>query len=137
METPEPAPSAPAAAPAARRSLLPLLLAGVGVALLGLCLVLALSLRRGPVDLAPLEEEAMEARQILGKSGRAEWAERAARDATERLKWARAWNEALEKGAASEVQEKAWTEYRRCAANAEKSLPEAREELRLLSGERW
>jgi hypothetical protein len=75
-------------------------------------------------------------REILGKSGRADWAEKAAVDVSKRLEWAKKWNAALSGGSAEE-REKAWKEWRRWDDAAQESLPAAKEELRLLSGERW
>ena len=126
----EPAPTSP---PRRRRWLLAAGLATLAV----LSVVVALSLRQGPLDLAPLEAEAKEARALLGKSGRSPAAEAAARDTSERLRWAKAWNEALATGAPSDVRERAWAEFQRRDAAAARSLPAARDEVRALHGERW
>lgn len=123
-----------APAPGRRRALA--LAAGIGVAL-ALVVAGALALRRGPVDLVPLEAEAKEARALLGKSGRSPLAEAAARDTSERLRWARAWNEALASDAPRDVRERAWAELRRRDEAAARSLPAARDEVRALHGERW
>ncbi len=121
-------------APGRRRALA--LVVGIALAL-ALVVAGALALRRGPVDLAPLEAEAKEARALLGKSGRSPLAEAAARDTTERLRWARAWNEALASDAGRDVRERAWAEFKRRDAAAARSLPAARDEVRALHGERW
>lgn len=113
------------------------LLALGAVIALALIVVAALALRRGPVDLAPLEAEAKEARELLGKSGRSPQAQAAARDTTERLRWAKAWNEALATNAPADVRERAWSEMKRYERAAAASLPAARDEVRLLHGERW
>lgn len=124
-------------APARSRGRLRLLLALAAAVILVSTLALAMALRRGPVDLAPLEAEAKEARELLGKSGRSPIAEAAARDTSERLRWARAWNEALASGAAADVRERAWAELQRREEAAARSLPAARDEVRALHGERW
>lgn len=119
------------------RSRRALLAGGLALLLAGGCLALGLSLRRGPVDLPPLEADLQDARRMLGRSGRAEWAVRAARDASERLRWAKAWNQALQGGAPADQRDEAWAEYQKHTAAAAESLPAARDEMRLLAGERW
>lgn len=111
----------------------------VAVAALGLVLALVAAVllsRRTAVEVAPLEADLRVAREILGKSGRADWAEKAAQDASKRLEWAKKWNAALA-GGTSEEREKAWSEWRRWDDASQESLPRAKEELRLMSGDRW
>lgn len=121
-------------APRSRRPAL--VAAAVALVLLG-GVAAAVALRRGPVDLAPLEADLREARAMLGRSARAPWAEQAARDAGEHLRRARAWNEALERGAPAAERDRAWADLRAARATARRSLATAREELELLGGKRW
>lgn len=122
--------------PRSRRALLALA-AALALLLLGGGVVTWRLVRRGPVDLAPLEAEAREARGLLSKSGRSPTAEAAARDTSERLRWAKAWNEALATSAPDDVRERAWAELERREEAAARSLPAARDEVRQLQGERW
>ncbi|MCO5171045.1 MAG: hypothetical protein M9894_32375 [Planctomycetes bacterium] len=113
------------------------LVVGVVVALLCGAVVALVALRRGPVDLAPLEADLREARQMLGPSARAPWAEQAARDAGEHLRRAKAWNEALAAGASGAERDQAWEALRAARAASRRSLVAARDELTLLQGKRW
>lgn len=135
---PAPDPAAAPTAPPGRRGAPARVAALIALgALVAASAGLFLALRRGPVDLAPLEADVKAARALLGKSGRSAAAEAAARDTTERLRWAKAWNEALASGAPADVRERAWEEMKRREAAAARSLPAARDEVRLLHGERW
>ncbi|MBX3472443.1 MAG: hypothetical protein KF878_36795 [Planctomycetes bacterium] len=74
---------------------------------------------------------------MLGRSAGALGRAGGARHAGEHLRRARAWNEALERGAPAAERDRAWTDLRAARATARRSLATAREELELLGGKRW